>query len=118
MFRKLSLITVLLATPVVAQEKAFSLQAPEILVKTGFLKHLLPRFSLKTGVRITLSDDSTEAVFAVPKPRFSRAAIPFGTCLKPMDPTRTRLKNGFCRMLASVRSKLLRVMVRRCSAQK
>ena len=63
MFRKLSLITVLLATPVVAQEKAFSLQAPEILVKTGFLKHLLPRFSLKTGVRITLSDDSTEAVF-------------------------------------------------------
>lgn len=63
MFRKLSLITVLLATPIVAQEKAFSLQAPEILVKTGFLKHLLPRFSLKTGVRITLSDDSTEAVF-------------------------------------------------------
>ena len=63
MFRKLSLIAVLLATPVVAQEKAFSLKAPEILVKTGFLKHLLPRFSLKTGVRITLSDDSTEAVF-------------------------------------------------------
>lgn len=63
MFRKLSLITVLLATPIVAQEKAFSLQAPEILIKTGFLKHLLPRFSLKTGVRITLSDDSTEAVF-------------------------------------------------------
>jgi len=63
MFRKLSLIAILLANPLAAQDKAFSLQAPEILVETGFLKHLLPRFSLKTGVRITLSDETGDAAF-------------------------------------------------------
>jgi hypothetical protein len=63
MFGKIGLITLLFATPLVAQEKAFFLQAPETLVETGFLKHLLPRFSLKTGVRITLSDDAVDAIF-------------------------------------------------------
>ncbi len=47
--------------PVFAQEKAFSLKAPNTLVDTGFLKHLLPRFSLKTGVRITIAEDGTAA---------------------------------------------------------
>ena len=48
-----------------AQEKSFRLSAPEILVETGFLKHLLPRFSLKTGVRITVvaQGDVAEAAF-------------------------------------------------------
>ena len=63
MFRKIGLIALLFANPLGAQEKAFSLQAPETLTQTGFLKHLLPRFSLKTGVRITLSDDTVDAVF-------------------------------------------------------
>jgi hypothetical protein len=63
MFRKIGLIALLFANPLGAQEKAFSLQAPETLTQTGFLKHLLPRFSLKTGVRITLSDDTVDARF-------------------------------------------------------
>lgn len=34
--------------------RSFSLSAPAELVETGFLKYLLPRFSLKTGIRIEL----------------------------------------------------------------
>jgi len=37
-----------------AQDKTFTLHAPDVLVEIGFMKHLLPRFSLKTGIRITL----------------------------------------------------------------
>lgn len=39
-----------------AQEKSFELSAPPQLVESGLLKHLLPRFSLKTGIRVTLTD--------------------------------------------------------------
>ncbi len=46
-----------------AQDKTFTLSSPAPLVETGFLKHLLPRFSLKTGIRITL-DAAGEAGFA------------------------------------------------------
>lgn len=48
-----------------AQEKSFRLSAPGILVESGFLKHLLPRFSLKTGVRVTVvaQGDDAEAAF-------------------------------------------------------
>lgn len=38
----------------VAQSRDFSLSAPAALVETGLLRHILPRFSLKHGVRITL----------------------------------------------------------------
>ena len=44
-----------------AQDKTFRLSAPQTLVETGFLKHLLPRFSLKTGVRVTVVGESDEA---------------------------------------------------------
>lgn len=37
-----------------AQSRSFRLGAPEALVASGVLKHLLPRFSLKTQVRIEL----------------------------------------------------------------
>ncbi|WP_269585796.1 hypothetical protein [Roseibium sp. Sym1] len=37
-----------------AQSRSFRLSAPDTLVASGFLKHLLPRFSLKTQVRIEL----------------------------------------------------------------
>ncbi len=56
-----------------AQEKSFRLSAPETLVETGFLKHLLPRFSLKTGVRITVvapGDDAEAAIGAEGTPVF------------------------------------------------
>ncbi|MCK7612943.1 c-type cytochrome [Roseibium sediminicola] len=37
-----------------SQSRSFRLSAPEALVASGVLKHLLPRFSLKTQVRIEL----------------------------------------------------------------
>ncbi|WP_425044121.1 hypothetical protein [Primorskyibacter sp. S87] len=41
----------LTASPSYAQE-ALGLSAPEAVVQSGLLKHVLPRFSLKTGVRV------------------------------------------------------------------
>ena len=40
----------------IAQEKEFRLSAHPEIIATGFLKYLLPRFSLKTGIRITVVD--------------------------------------------------------------
>ena len=58
MWKKSLLIgmTILIAPFAAAQDKAFTLDAPAALTETGFLKHLLPRFSLKKGVRITVTD--------------------------------------------------------------
>ena len=40
----------------IAQEHGFTLNAPEALVETQVLKHLLPRFSLKTSIRVKRVD--------------------------------------------------------------
>ena len=45
----------------VANEREFRLYAPPALVESGLLKYMLPRFSLKTQVRITVVDQSSEA---------------------------------------------------------
>jgi hypothetical protein len=63
MLKPLICVAALSATPVLAQDKAFTLQAPDVLSESGFTKHLLPRFSLKTGIRITVSAESGEAAF-------------------------------------------------------
>ncbi|MBT8409910.1 MAG: hypothetical protein KJN93_09815 [Alphaproteobacteria bacterium] len=49
----------------VAQDRTFRLVAPAELSETGFLKYLLPRFSLKTGIRITVvaPGDDADAAF-------------------------------------------------------
>ena len=44
-----------------AEERVVLLYAPEALVSTGLLKYALPRFSLKTQVRVTLVDDPAQA---------------------------------------------------------
>ncbi|MEM8701382.1 MAG: hypothetical protein AAGF82_06105 [Pseudomonadota bacterium] len=44
-----------------ASAKSFRLSAPDDLVVSGFLKHLLPRFSLKTGIRIEIVPESGAA---------------------------------------------------------
>lgn len=44
----------LAAGPALAQQKTFRLSADPHLVETEFARYLLPRFSLKTGIRITL----------------------------------------------------------------
>lgn len=61
--KTLFLFLALLASPVAAQDKAFELQMPSALVDTGFSKHLLPRFSLKTSIRITVTDGPADAAF-------------------------------------------------------
>ncbi|MGR3502518.1 hypothetical protein [Pseudaestuariivita sp.] len=40
------------AAVAVAEERVVTLHAPDALVETGLLKHILPRFSLKTQVRV------------------------------------------------------------------
>ncbi|MEE4014961.1 hypothetical protein V1T76_23050 [Roseibium sp. FZY0029] len=49
---------ILLHTPVTAQSRSFRLGVPDAIVETGFLQYLLPRFSLKTGVRIEIVGDT------------------------------------------------------------
>lgn len=63
MLKKLVVMGALAASPVMAQDKEFSLQVPEALTVTGIVKHILPRFSLKTGVRITLVPGEADASF-------------------------------------------------------
>lgn len=63
MLKKLAFVMVVAANPALAQDKTFSLSAPVALSETGFLKHLLPRFSLKTGIRITLMGEGGAASF-------------------------------------------------------
>ena len=55
-----------LLAPVAAvpQEADFGLSAPAILQESGFLRFLLPRFSLKTGIRIGLGANNSEAIIS------------------------------------------------------
>lgn len=54
---------VFLALPGTAmgQGKSFTLSAPLELQENGFLRHLLPRFSLKTGIRISVLGPGADA---------------------------------------------------------
>ena len=64
MFRPVILTIVLgLLIPLssAAQERDFTLSSPQILDDSGFLQFLLPRFSLKTRIRIDLQIDAVEA---------------------------------------------------------
>ena len=53
-----------LAAPVLAQTKSFRLSADPALVENGALKYLLPRFSLKTGVKIEIVSGESDAQLA------------------------------------------------------
>jgi hypothetical protein len=44
-----------------AQDKTFTLAAPQPLVESGLLKYILPRFTLKTQTRITLTPPESTA---------------------------------------------------------
>lgn len=48
------LIFLLCPAMATAEERSFRLSAPAALIETGVLKHLLPRFTLKNSIRITL----------------------------------------------------------------
>ena len=47
-----------LVHPATAENKLVRLHAPENLVETGLLRHILPRFSLKTQVKVELVDEA------------------------------------------------------------
>ncbi|MBN9671894.1 hypothetical protein JF539_16205 [Labrenzia aggregata] len=47
--------------PGLAETRSFRLSAPDVLVETGFLKHLLPRFSLKHGVRVEIVAEGAQS---------------------------------------------------------
>lgn len=49
------------ALPGLAQDKTFTLSAPNTLVESGLLKYVLPRFSLKTQTRIEVLEDGATA---------------------------------------------------------
>ncbi len=61
------IILACLLAPVAAvpQEVGFGLSAPAALRESGFLRFLLPRFSLKTGIRIGLEGNNPEAIISV-----------------------------------------------------
>ncbi len=50
--RALSVAMILLASPLAANDKLVRLHAPDRLIESGLLKFILPRFSLKTQVRV------------------------------------------------------------------
>lgn len=60
MLQRLVVILLLVASNASAQSKEFTLSAPVELSADGFLKHILPRFSLKTGIRVILSSSPAE----------------------------------------------------------
>ena len=49
---------ILFHTPGIAQSRSFRLGVPDVIAETGFLQYLLPRFSLKTGIRIEIVGDT------------------------------------------------------------
>ena len=57
------IILLLCCVPLVASanDKLVQLYAPETLIDTGVFKHILPRFSLKTQVRVEVVDDPATA---------------------------------------------------------
>ena len=61
MLKKILFCLLILASPALGQSKTFTLSAPPELVDSGFLKHLLPRFSLKMGIRISIVDPGGDA---------------------------------------------------------
>ena len=65
--RKIFTLVVLLSlVPVagVAGDRDIRLMAPAALIESGLLKHLLPRFSLKTQIRVELTDGEAEIVLS------------------------------------------------------
>lgn len=60
----LAVCLVLLPVWAVAGDKDFRLGAPTALVESGVLKYMLPRFSLKTQIRVEIVDGAGEVTFA------------------------------------------------------
>ncbi|MEX0287266.1 MAG: hypothetical protein AB3N23_21885 [Paracoccaceae bacterium] len=57
----LTVMLILLPGLLRAEDRLVRLYAPAALVDTGLMKHMLPRFSLKTQVRVEVLDDPADA---------------------------------------------------------
>ncbi len=64
--RNFALVFLACLLPVAAlpQENGFGLSSPAALRENGFLRFLLPRFSLKTGIRVTQQADTPEVIIS------------------------------------------------------
>lgn len=56
---------IMLPMGALSDDKLVRLYAPPSLIETGLLKHILPRFSLKTSVRVELVGQPTEAEMVI-----------------------------------------------------
>lgn len=75
-------LSLLLATspvsgPALAQDAPFGLAAPAVVQDSGLLQHILPRFSLKTGVRVVADPEGALVLASAPPgtPVFRRADV-------------------------------------------
>ncbi|MCA0928709.1 c-type cytochrome [Ruegeria profundi] len=75
-FVLLCLTLTLSATPSLSQE-ALGLAAPAEVKESGLLQHILPRFSLKTGIRVIADDAGVLVLETAPPgdPVFARAGV-------------------------------------------
>ena len=62
MRRTCVLILGLLAGPVIADDKQFTLDVDGALVEAGLMPYLLPRFSLKTGIKVNIANRDADLV--------------------------------------------------------
>ncbi|MFT5344144.1 MAG: hypothetical protein ACI9BH_003370 [Paracoccaceae bacterium] len=62
-----NLLLLLPLGPVLAQNESLGLAAPQAVLDSGLLQHILPRFSLKTGIRV-LQDDAGIMVLTNARP--------------------------------------------------
>lgn len=86
-FVLLCLSLTLAATPSWSQE-ALGLAAPEEVSDSGLLQHILPRFSLKTGIRVVADDSGVMSLSIAPPgdPVFQRDGVVYH--LQVQDDTR------------------------------
>ncbi|EAV42417.1 hypothetical protein SIAM614_22587 [Stappia aggregata IAM 12614] len=66
---------ILFHTPGIAQSRSFRLGVPDVIAETGFLQYLLPRFSLKTGIRIEIVGDTAPSELRLSEGASGRAVF-------------------------------------------
>ena len=92
-FVLLCLSLTLTATPSGSQE-AIGLAAPSEVTDTGLLQHILPRFSLKTGVRVIADESGVMSLTAGPTgdPVFARDGVIYHLSIQD-DPRQIRFRD-------------------------
>ena len=70
----LAMLAIIFALKAEAQQKSFALVADPALVESGLLKYILPRFSLKTGVKVALTASDGDATLGVRPEHLTAAA--------------------------------------------